>query len=384
MTAPLRVMHVITGLATGGAEVMLSRLVAAMDPAEFSSEVISLTTAGPVARAIEERGVQVRALGLDRRRPNPLALVTLTRWIRRARPDVVQTWMHDADLIGGLCARAARRPPVVWGIHQGVFDPAAAGQRRVMWTARACAGLSRLLPARIVCCSETSRRVHGGLGYDDARMVVIPNGFDTGVFKPDARARAEVRRELGLDEDAEVIGHVGRFHPQKDHRTLLAAAGALSALRPRARFVLCGDGVDASNAELARAVEESGARDRVRLLGRRSDAERLMCGFDVMTSSSAFGEAFPLVLGEAMACGVPCVATDVGDSARLVGDAGRVVPRQDPAALAAAWRALLELPGGERRRLGEEARRRIVEHFSLAAIARRYGDLYRSVAHHAA
>jgi glycosyltransferase involved in cell wall biosynthesis len=377
---PLRVLHVITGLATGGAEVMLARLVAAMDASEFSSEVISLTTAGPVARGITERGVPVHALGLDRSRPNPLALVRLMRWIKRARPDVVQTWMHDADLLGGLCARLGPRPPVVWGIHQGEFNPQIAGQRRVMWMARACASVSRLVPERIVCCSETSRVVHRGLGYDDARMVVIENGFDTERFKPDARARAEVRRELGLPDDAEVIGHVGRFHPQKDHRTLLAAGALLLAARPRVRLVLCGDNVDEQNPELRAWADETGARDRVLLLGRRADPERLTNAFDLATSSSAFGEAFPLVLGEAMACAVPCVATDVGDSARLVGDRRRVVARRDARALAAAWSELLALEPDERRRAGEAARKRIVEHFSLPAVARRYGDLYRSIA----
>jgi glycosyltransferase involved in cell wall biosynthesis len=374
----LKVWHVITGLQTGGAEVMLYRLLGKRDPG-LDVEVVSLTDVGPIGEKIRALGVPVRALGLHKRAPNPLLIARLARWMRRERPDVVQTWMHDADLLGGLAALAAVRLPMAWGIHQGEFDLAAAGQRRIQTVARVCGGLSKILPRRIVCCSETSRRVHAGLGYDEGRMVVIPNGFDLERFRPDPEARGALRNELGLGDDAPIIGAIGRDHPQKDHATFLRAAALLAERRGDVHFVLCGEGLTRENTCLSAEIGP-GLAGRVHRLGRRDDIPRVAAGLDLFASSSAFGEAFPLVIGEAMAAGVPCAVTDVGDSARMVGETGRVVARRDPAALARAWEELLALAPEERARLGRAARARIEEQFALEAIVGRYEALYRELA----
>ncbi len=377
MTRRLRVWHVITGLNTGGAEVMLYRLLGRRDAAGSDVEVVSLTDVGPIGEKIRALGVPVRALGLARAAPNPVRAARLVYWLARERPDAVQTWMHDSDLVGGLAAFAAR-VPVAWGIHQGEYELRDAGQRRTRRVASVLARLSRFVPARIVCCSETSRRVHAGIGYDARKLVVIPNGFDVGAFRPDPAARPAVRAELGIPDGAPIVGHVGRAHPQKDHATFFAAAALLGARRPDVHFVLCGDGVS-ENAPLARGVDPA-VRARVHLLGRRDDIPRLTAAFDLLASSSSFGEAFPLVIGEAMACGVPCVVTDAGDSALMVGATGRVVPRRDPRALADAWADVLALPGEERARLGRAARARVEEHYTLERCVGRYEALYREMA----
>ena len=175
------------------------------------------------------------------------------------------------------------------------------------------------------------------MGYDSSRFEIIPNGFDLGQYKPDAAARAEVRKELSIEPDAPLIGMVARFDPQKDHRSFVAAAGALHARRPDVRFVLVGKDCDAQNAGLGRWIaEQPGLGNVMRLLGRRGDVARLTAAFDLATSTSAYGEAFPNVLGEAMACAVPCVATDVGESAHIIGDTGRIVERDRPEKIAAA------------------------------------------------
>jgi glycosyltransferase involved in cell wall biosynthesis len=210
-------------------------------------------------------------------------------------------------------------------------------------------------------------------------MVLIPNGFDIDTFRPDPAARHDVRRELGLPPETPLIGLVARYDPAKDHRTFLRAAAWLHQIAPDVHFVLCGDDVDWHHPELATWIDRSGLRGACHLLGRRHDVQRLHASFDVATLTS-LSEGFPNVVGEAMACGVPCVATDVGDAAWIVGETGRIVPPRDPQALADAWHALLTLPSQERQTLGLAARARIAEHFALPGVIDQYAALYHSMA----
>jgi glycosyltransferase involved in cell wall biosynthesis len=189
-----------------------------------------------------------------------------------------------------------------------------------------------------------------------------------------------VRAELGLPPDAPLIAMVARFDPVKDHPTFLEAAARLHARRPDVRFLLCGRDVTWENRGLAAAVERAGARGFVHLLGQREDVARVTAALDLSTLSSSCGEGFSNVVGEAMACGVPCVVTDVGDSGAIVADTGLVVPPRDPEALAAAWAQLLARPAEERAAIGRAARRRIEDNYSLDVIVRRYQDLYEELA----
>jgi glycosyltransferase involved in cell wall biosynthesis len=228
-----------------------------------------------------------------------------------------------------------------------------------------------------VTVSQAARDLHVAAGYDPAKFVFIPNGFDVMTFRPDPAARREARAELGLPEGAIAIGMVARFDAQKDHPNFIRAAALLARRLADVRFVLCGLGAGPENADLVRLLAEHGVSDRFQLLGRRSDIPRVMNALDVCTLSSSFGEAFPLAIGEAMSCGVPCVVTDLGDSAYLVADTGRVVAPRDSAALAGAWETLARLEPEARRRLGFAARERIVQHFALARTVEQYADLYR-------
>jgi glycosyltransferase involved in cell wall biosynthesis len=376
--APISILCLTTSLGVGGAEMMLYKFLSGMDRTRFTAKVISLINLGPVGKKIQLLGIPVRSLGMVRGKPNPMSVLRLARWLREDAPDVIQTWMYHADLVGGLGAKLAGGIPVVWGIHHTLIHEG--NKRLTLQTVRACARLSRWLPKRIVCCSYTSQQVHTVLGYAAEKMLVIPNGSDLTAFKPDSAARVSIRRELQIPDDAPIIGHVGRFHPQKDHHNFIQAAALLHESRPDAYFILCGDDVMWENAELVRWIDEVGIRSRCRLLGRRDDMPRLTAALDVASSSSCYGEAFPMVIGEAMGCGVPCVVTHVGDSALIVGETGRVVPPQNPQALFIALRRLIELGREERSQLGMAARRRIKEHFDLPDIVARYQNLYRELA----
>ena len=373
----MKVNHVIAGLSMGGAQMMLYKLLSSLERSAFESEVISLADVGPLDKKIRALGVPVKVLGMRPGVADPTALWRLARWWRHDPPDVVQTWMYHGDLIGGLAAKLAGGIPVAWNIRHSDLD--AEGKRSTLWTIRACAGLSRWLPTRIVCCAELSRRIHIDHGYIGKKIVVIPNGFDLEVFRPDPMARVSVRRELGIAEESILIGLVGRFHPLKDHRNFIEAACRLHASVPAVHFLLCGDDVTTENTELVEWIDAGGIGDRCHLLGRREDVPRLNAALDIACSSS-YSEGFPNTVGEAMACGVPCAVTDAGDSALIIGDTGRVVRPKDPGALARAWREMIEIGRDGRERLGAAARRRIAEHFSLRVIAARYEELYEEMA----
>jgi glycosyltransferase involved in cell wall biosynthesis len=239
--------------------------------------------------------------------------------------------------------------------------------------------LSGLIPVQIICCADSSRQTHAAIGYDQEKMVVISNGFDIARFLPDVGARTSVRTELGLSPDTLLIGLCARFNPQKDHETFIRAAGLLSRKMPQVHFLLWGDYVDVANDRLTGWIATENLKGRTHLLGMRPDSPRLAAALDVSTLSSSYGEAFPLVVGEAMSCAVPCVVTDVGDAAHIVGETGRSVPPSSPEALAAAWVELLSLPADERRALGNEARKRIENLFSLEKMGEAYAQLYRDI-----
>ena len=370
-----RVCHIITGLPVGGTQTVLHNLIAHREEIGCEMDVVSLTELGEMGARIRDLGVPVFDLNMNRTLPSPVDFIRLVVLLRRLRPEIVQTWLYHGDLVGGLAARIARTPRIYWNIRQTNLD-SKDSKRATILTATLCARLSRWIPDGIVCCSHASLTTHAALGYDADRMRVVGNGIESIKFKPDPAAGEALRRELGITPESTVIGLVGRFHPQKDHRTFVAAAGILARSQPSTQFLLCGEDVQPGNETLGQWIEESGVTGKMHLLGVRKDLPAINSALDVATSASAFGEGFSNVVIEAMACGTPCVVTDVGESAAIVGDTGEVVPPRSPAALATAWNTLIELPDKERRRLGERARERVLSEYTLSAVVREYRKLY--------
>jgi glycosyltransferase involved in cell wall biosynthesis len=371
----VHVAHLITDLEPAGAELMLARLVETFAGTQIDNAVISLGTRGPVADRIASAGVPVFALDIRPGRPDPRALWRLVRLLRRLRPALVQTWLYHADF-AGLLAGALIRLPVVWNIRCAELDPRD-HPSSLTPLLRALALASRY-PAAVICNSFAGQRAHEQIGYRPRRWAVIPNGFDTDAFRPQPAARGELRHELGLSPAVPLVGLLARFHPMKDQATFLNAAKQVITTLPDVHIVAAGRGVDAAPS-LREFVREAGLGDRIHLLPGRNDAPRFLAALDVAVSSS-YGEAFPNVVGEAMACGTPCVVTDVGDSAQIVGDTGVIVPPRDPAALAAGILRLLDEDETARSARGVAARTRILADFSLTRAAARYEALYREVA----
>jgi glycosyltransferase involved in cell wall biosynthesis len=374
----MRIVFITTTLSIGGAEMMLLKLLQHLDRQRFEPAVISLRTKGEVGPRIEALGIPVLALGMDPGLPNPIKLLALVQHLRQIRPHRVQTWMYHADLLGGVAARLAACKHVIWGLRNSNLD-AKLTKRSTLWVVRACAALSPWLPHRILSCSARAMAVHVEIGYRANKLQVIPNGFDLGRFQPDDAARQSVRTELGLAAETPLVGLIARYDVQKNHSGFIEAAALIHQQLPMVHFLLAGEGIDGSNAALNETIKARGLASCIHLLGRRDDMPRLMVALDVLASSS-YGEAFPNVLGEAMACRVPCVVTDVGDSAEIVGDSGRVVPSGDMAGLARHIVELLSLPPEQKLALGSQARARVEANYEIAQVARRYMDFYERVA----
>jgi glycosyltransferase involved in cell wall biosynthesis len=249
-----------------------------------------------------------------------------------------------------------------------------------MLAARACAHLSWRLPTRIVCCAESTRRVHAGIGYDESRLVVIDNGVDTDLFRPDPLARATLRSELAVHDDTLLVGRVARLHPQKDTPSLLTAMDAVVATHPRVQLALVGPGFGVDSPD-ARALLATHPRlnGHIHLLGMRRDVERIYPAFDLYASSSVM-EAFPLSMVEALATELPVVSTDVGDCPRIVGDCGLTVPMRRPDLLAAALTEMIGLAPEERQRMGRTARKRVISDMSLSTCIANYERIWNDAA----
>jgi glycosyltransferase involved in cell wall biosynthesis len=282
--------------------------------------------------------------------------------------------MYHGNFAASLAAKfLGERPPVLWNIRQSVYG--FEEEKRLTAFLIRCGAHFVGSTAGVIYNSVVGAEHHEALGYPVEKRIYIPNGFDCDKFRPSISARAMLIGELGLDGDEVLIGFVSRYHPMKDHKNFLEAASILGRKAEKARFVLVGRDMTTENDELAAMIADTGIPDRIHLMGFRRDVPQITAGLDIATTSS-FTEASPNVVGEAMASGVPCVVTDVGDSKDLVGDTGRAVPPKDPGALAAGWLELVEMGAGGRRRLGAAARERIVERFSIAAVAGQYRRTY--------
>lgn len=369
----MKVLHLITGLATGGAEQVLFNGLAGGLAGRFDSAVVSLHDEGTYGEAIRDLGVPVHALGMGWGIPLPGAVKALRRVVADFQPEVIQGWMYHGNLAAILAGwLAPGRPAVAWNIRHSLY-----GLRAEKPLTRQVIRSNRALSARpdaILYNARLSRQQHETFGFAPDRGQVIPNGFDLARLRPVSERGLMVRHELGILGEARVVGHVARLHPMKDHARFLRAAARVARDREYVHFLLSGTEVTPDNSALVGIVPDA-LRQRFHFLGERADVPDLMRAMDVLCQSS-WSEAFPNVLGEAMAIGVPCVATDVGDSADIIGGTGVIVPPRDDEALTQGLLAMLAKSTEERRAMGEAARARVESRYSLDAMVAQYARLY--------
>lgn len=376
----IKVMHIITSLHVGGAQTMLLKLLANINKEQYQCEIVSLIGNGDLTKKIEDMGIKVHSLGMKRGGINIISsFFKLISILKKMRPDVVQTWMYHSDLIGGISAKVAGiGSKVVWGIHHSNLSPDV-NKKMTLFIVKMCSFFSRWIPEKIVCCSEATKRVHYEYGYDFNKLVVIPNGFDLEDFKPNSNYRKKIREQLGINENQILLGKIARFHPQKDHENLIKAFSILLSQNNDVYLLLCGDGMEWSNRTLVEWIDQHKIpHDRIFLLGRRMDIPKITTALDLAVSSSC-GEGFPSVVGEAMACEVPAVVTDVGDSRIIVGDTGLVVKPKDPKSLASACLEFINMDKKRRVEMGVSARNRILKKYEIGIITQKYMNLYKEI-----
>lgn len=368
----MRVLHVISGLNDGGAESVLLQLC--LGDRQNSHVVVSMMDDGKYGCVLRSAGIEVHSLGMPPGRLTAPALWRLFRLIRERRPHVVQTWMYHADLVGGVLAKLARTSAVCWGIRTSTIDRRKL-KSSTFFVAQQCARLSRFVPTRIISCSHDGARHHAMLGYASDRLIVIPNGYDIERLRPDAALRASLRATWAIEPDDVVVGMVARYDPLKDHANLAAAIAQLEHAGHSLVLVLAGEGLTDQNHQLVELLRANGVCSKVLLVGPQRDIHAVMNALDIHVLSSCM-EGFPNVLAEAMACGTPCVSTNVGDAAMIVGDTGWVVPPRDSTALATSIAGALvarrDAPSWDQRT--RAARLRIAQNFSLERMC----DSYRS------
>lgn len=376
MPAPLTILHVITGMNVGGAEAMLMKLVThpALAAANQRHEVVSLMPAGVVGRKLTQLGLPPSTLGMRRRIPGARQVIRLREVMRQVQPAIVQGWMHHGNL-GAMVGRLmiTPQPALMWNVRHSLEDIA----REKPMTRQILRFEARRssVPAAIIYNSETAARQHAGIGFDNRRETIIPNGFDCSGFQPAADARERLRQRFGIDGTATVVAMVARNHPMKAPEMLVEAVRRARDAGHDLHLLMVGEGMDAPAPALQLAIDFL-PPDRVTLAGHAGDLAEWLPGVDILALPSSWGEGFPNILGEAMACEVACVTTDVGDSARVVGETGLVVPPRDPVAMAKALGRLDRLGAEGRRALGGRARARVLREYSLDRTVGRYTELY--------
>ena len=336
----LKVLHIITGLSIGGAETVLYRLVTSDNINKH--HVISMIDKGVHGKNIAAAKIPLFTLGMPRGIVRLQSLLKLYSYIKKINPDIVQTWMYHADLGGGIIARIAGVKSIIWSVRNNNLDKDRVSARTRL-IVKVCSYLSKLIPKKIISNSNRAASFHKNIGYDKNKIVVINNGYDFNQFKEDTDLRKKTRIKLGIKNDEILLGTIARWDPLKDHENLISSLSLINkSIHRKWRIILVGPNMNNENILLNSLLIKYNLKKQVMLLGSKNNTVSYYNAMDIHILSSA-GEAFPNVLAESMACGTPCITTDVGDASQIVSDLGWVVPPKNNEALASAIKEAIEL-----------------------------------------
>ena len=371
----MKIIHIITGLSIGGAEIMLYKLLSITDKRKFTPIVIALVAGSDEMKdRIEALDIPVYSLGIKRSSLFSLfRFLKLIRLMREHKPDIIQGWMYHGNLAATLVSIfTTGHPAIVWNILHSLYD-LCYEKRSTRWVIQLNRLFSRI-PKAIIFNSNLSRKQHEAFGFNSRRSQMISNGIEIQKFVLSSERIQNIRSSLNISFSALIVGHVARFHPMKDHKGFLQTAVQVLQHFPEVHFILAGRDITKKNTILQEIIPDE-IEHQFHLLGERNDIPDLMGIMDIYCQSS-WSEAWPTVLGEAMAAGVPCVATDVGDSKEIIGETGIVVSPRDVDALTAGIEKLIMMTPEQRQTLGEAARARIKENYDLDKIIDQYASLY--------
>jgi len=360
---------------------MLFKLLEVSHTNDDKFVVISLMDPGPIGSRIELLNIPLFTLSLKRGQFfNLTFLLKYWQLVNKVKPDVIQGWMYHGNIAVTLISLLMRlrfhKVKTYWNIRHSLYslDKEKALTRLLI---RLSKYLSKL-PNGIIYNSVVSSKQHEKFGFSSVNSIVIPNGFDHKLFRPSQSIYAAFRKQLKCPSNTLLIGHFARYHPMKDHQTLLLAIHDVVKDFKNVYFILAGSNVTIDNIELLSLIEDLKLSQNIKLMGECSNMHEVFPALDLLVSSSAWGEGFPNVIGEALACEVPCVATDVGDSALVVDKFGKIVNPRDHFSLSSEIINMLELSADSNKMLGKEARKFVIANYSIDKISDKYLKLYDS------
>ncbi len=358
----------------GGAETNLYHLLSEWRSSELTHHVICLDEKGVIGDWIERLGIPVIPLRMRRRLRRYIGLIQAYRYMRRIKPDIIHTHMYHANIVGILIKG---KRPCIWGIYCSNLDSSRYSRRSRLiksinfrWSHR---------PDYIIFNSEAGLHYHIRHGFPAAHSGMIPSGFNTELFRPNAGEGEQIRRQYGIPNNAAVIGYFARLDVMKNHEALIKAIPKILKSIPDTHFILAGRGVEKENPIFQNWLNQVEGLHQIHLLGERHDIHQLYNALDLFVMTSRWGEGLPSVIGEAMASGIPCLVTDVGDNRRLLGDTGMFISSETPEGLADEIIRILRIPLAERVEMSTRARERILNYFQIGYIAQQYSDLYRDI-----
>lgn len=363
-----RVVHIITSLNDGGAEALLYRICTSPHP-PLEHIVISLTDMGKYGPLLKRDDIITFSLEIRSFFTLFQGFFKLLKLLNSIKPYSVQTWLYHADFLGGICAKLSGVPHIFWGVHNTKLNWKHSSLSSLILV-RLLSVLSYFIPEKIFFCAKSAQQVHANLGYCPHKLITIYNGYDVDYFKPDIVSRKRERLLYHIAETTFFIGMVARFSPQKDHDTFLKALLHLRRENLTFRCIIVGHNVT----QLKEQIRMYGLEEYVILQESRMDIKNIFNAIDVLVLSSEYGEAFPNVIAEAMSCGTPCIATDVGDVQFMIGESGIVVPIKKPSALAAALLSLNRKKQSleEWEKLKKLARQRVSNNFNFCSMLKKY------------
>jgi glycosyltransferase involved in cell wall biosynthesis len=371
----MKILHIITGLGDGGAEHALFKIC--KYDTNNNHSVISLKDSGKYSPLLKKLGIKVYCLNMKFFSIHKfIFLINLLRFLK---PDIVQTWLVHADLIGSIAARLAGIHNILWNVRYSNIELGKAKFTTVL-IIKILSILSHLIPKFIVTVSKRAKKIYENEGYNKKIFKFIPNGYDLSILKVNEHQKIRFRKKIQVKKLTPLIGNVARYDPQKDHLNLLNALSIIRSKNINFFCILVGSNVNQNNIDLISQIKRLKLSNCIKLLGQYNDISHVMNGLDVHILSSSYGEGFPNVVAESMACGTPCIVTDVGDSALIVDKTGWIIPPNNPIKLARAIeKALLEKGTLEWKKKRIKARLRIKQKFSITNMIKLYNKVWDKV-----
>jgi len=371
----MKIIHIITGLGDGGAENSLYKICKYDNLNEHI--VISLQGIGKYFPLLKKIGITVYCININFF--SIFKFFRIIKLLRLLKPDVVQTWLVHGDFIGGIAARLSGIKNIVWNVRYSNFEVGKAKLLTIVLI-KILAKLSFLLPKLIVVVSKSAKKTCKKLGYCKKKLRLITNGYNLSTLKPNKYQKSYLRKIIKIKKKIPLIGTVARYDPKKDHINLLKALSLVRLKNIDFFCVLIGSGINKININLIREIRRLKLNNNIKLFGAKNNIQQVMNGLDLHIQSSRYGEGFPNVVAEAMACGTPCVVTNVGDAAFIVGKTGWVVPPKNPFKLAKAIEeALSEVNSKHWKKRSNQSRLRIKENFDIEKMLNSFNKVWTDV-----